>query len=439
MVATSLTIRHDHAIDSMDRSAPKITRDDSEIEVSAVIPCLNESQTIGICIEKALSSFSMMGIRGEVVVADNGSVDDSVAVAQHSNGRVVHESNKGYGAALTRGIIEAHGAIIVMGDADDSYDWSAIAPFIEKIHEGYDLVVGNRFRGGIMPGAMPPLHRYLGNPVLSWIGRIVFHTHIGDFHCGMRAFTKSAFRQMGITSSGMEFATEMIANAACLGLRISEIPTKLYPDKRNRPPHLRSFRDGWRHLRFILTYAPDLLYVIPGVSLFLFGFVLQFLLNRGPLVLGDVSFGATTLAIGSLLTPVGFNLVIFGFLAKALMAQRYAGHKTRILGWLRNRFTLESGLTIGGVLTSIGIAIDAAFKWRPTLLGSIDQTLHLSFIATTALVLGINLMFSSFLLHMILLVSSESRWVGPHRDTLASSAQGGTAPNSQDSNGYIVQ
>ena len=396
--------------------------DSMPVEVSAVIPCLNEAESLAICIEKAHSGFAAMGVRGEVVVSDNGSVDDSVAIAKRSNSRVVHEAKKGYGAALTRGILEARGKIIVMGDADDSYDWSAIAPFVMKVREGNDLVVGNRFRGGIMHGAMPPLHRYLGKPVLSCIGRIVFRTNIGDFHCGMRAFTKSAFQRMGITSSGMEFATEMIANSACLGLRIAEVPTKLYPDKRNRPPHLRSFRDGWRHLRFILTYAPNYLYVIPGISLFLFGLLSQFVLNGGPIVLGGFSFGATTLAVCSLLTPVGFNLVIFGVLAKALMAQRYAGLNTRILGWIRSRFTLEAGLTVGGLLASLGVVIDIALKLWPEALRVTESAFHLSFIATTTLVLGINLMFSAFLLHMIFIVSSESKWIGPNENSHPRSA-----------------
>ena len=396
----------------------------TDVEVSAVIPCLNEAKTIGICISKAFASFSVLGIRGEVIVADNGSVDDSVMVAERLGSRVVHESKKGYGAALTRGICEARGAIIVMGDADDSYDWSAIAPFISKVLEGYDLVMGNRFRGGIARGAMPPLHRYLGNPVLSWFGRVAFHTNVGDFHCGMRAFTKSAFRRMSITSSGMEFATEMVANAACLGLRISEIPTKLYPDKRNRPPHLRSFRDGWRHLRFILTYAPDHLYLIPGVSLFLLGLLIQCLLIRGGITLGIVSIGTNTLALGSLLTLVGFNILSLGVLAKALMAHRYAGLNTRLVGWIRGRFTLEAGLTVGVALAALGIGVDVAIaiEWLRTSLGPMERTVHFSIIATTMLVLGVDLMFSSFLLHMILQVNSESRWVGPYSDTLEHSA-----------------
>ena len=388
-----------------------------EVEVSAVIPCLNEARTIGICIQKAFSSFSALGIRGEVVVVDNGSSDDSVRIAERLNSRVVHESRKGYGAALTRGIREAQGAIVIMGDADDSYDWSAIGPFISKIREGYDLVMGNRFRGGIMIGAMPPLHRYLGNPVLSWIGRRAFHTHVGDFHCGMRAFTKSAFLRLGTASSGMEFATEMIASAACLGLKISEIPIKLYPDKRGRPPHLRSFRDGWRHLRFILTYAPDYLYLIPGTTLFLVGLLLQCLLIGGPTRVLGISMGPNTLALGSMLTLVGFNIVNLGVLAKALMVHRYAGLNLQLLAWIRRHFTLEAGLISGTVLAAAGLGIDLsiAIEWSQRLFGTIPQTAHLSLVATTLVVLGANLIFTSFLLHMILIVSAESRWVGPYR------------------------
>ena len=408
-------------------SAERSQKDDLEVEVSAVIPCLNEARTIGICIQKALSSFSALGIRGEVVVVDNGSSDDSAKIAESLNGRVVHESKKGYGAALTRGIREARGAIVIMGDADDSYDWSAISPFILKIREGYDLVMGNRFRGGIMTGAMPPLHRYLGNPVLSWIGRRAFHTHVGDFHCGMRAFTKSAFLRMGTASSGMEFATEMVASAACLGLKISEIPIKLYPDKRGRPPHLRSFRDGWRHLRFILMYAPDYLYLTPGIILFIVGVLLQCLLIGGPVRVGGISLGPNTLAMGSMLTLVGFNIVNLGVLAKALMVHRYAGLNTQLFTWIRRHFSLEAGLISGVALASLGIGIDlgTAIEWLRTLFGPMEQTAHLSIVATTMVVLGVNLIFSSFLLHMILIVSSESRWVGPHRGAAEPGASAG--------------
>jgi glycosyltransferase involved in cell wall biosynthesis len=387
------------------------------LEVTAVIPCLNEAGTVGICVTKALNAFAALGVRGEVVVVDNGSSDDTVNVAESAGARVVREPRKGYGAALSRGMQEARGEIVIMADADDSYDWSAVGPFIAKIREGHDLVMGNRFRGGIMPGAMPPLHRYLGNPVLSWIARVAFRIDIGDFHCGMRALTKSAFHRLGLTSRGMEFATEMVANAACLGMSVAEIPTKLYPDKRNRAPHLRSFRDGWRHLRFILTYAPDYLYLAPGFALLAAGLFLQVLLVRGPVSIGGFYVGIHFLALGSMLTLVGFNVINLGVLAKTLMAQRYATLESRIVQWARDRFRLEWGLVTGGVLALAGLAVDGAIaiEWLSTQ-GPMERTVHTAFVATTALVVGLNMIFTSFLLYMILLVNAESRWVGKSPD-----------------------
>ncbi len=372
--------------------------------VSAVIPCLNEEKTLALCIEKALRGFAELGVHGEVVVADNGSTDRSVEIALKSGARVINERRKGYGAALQRGIAEARGEIIVMADADDSYDWTAIAPFVRKIREGYDLVMGNRFQGGIMAGAMPKLHRYLGNPVLSLIGRIAFRTQIGDFHCGMRAFTRAAFERMQLQTTGMEFATEMVANAAHQGLRIAEIPIILYPDKRNRPPHLRSFRDGWRHLRFILTYAPDYLYLVPGALLLFPGLGLEVLLARGPISLAGAYLGIHFLALGSLLTLVGFNIINLGVLAKTLMAQRYTGIKSRTVRLIKRRFSLEAGLITGIALALAGTAIDGiiAAKWLATLGAPMESTVHLAFFATTVLVLGLNLICSSFLINMIL-------------------------------------
>ena len=374
--------------------------------VSAVIPCLNEEQTLGLCIQKAYLGFAELGVgvRGEVVVADNGSTDRSVEIARHLGARVVHVRPKGYGAALLRGIAEAAGEIIVMADADDSYDWSAIAPFVRKVREGYDLVMGNRFKGGIMRGAMPRLHRYLGNPVLSLIARIAFRTNIGDFHCGMRAFTRSAFARMQLKTTGMEFATEMVANAAHQGLRITEIPIVLYPDKRNRAPHLRSFRDGWRHLRFILTYAPDYLYLAPGIALLAVGAGLEALLLRGPATIHGVYLGIHFLALGSLLTLVGFNIINLGVLAKTLMAQRYSGLKSRTVSLVRRRFSLEAGLLTGVALALLGAVIDAviAARWIAEFGQPMEATVHLAFVATTAVVVGLNLIFSSFLLNMIL-------------------------------------
>jgi glycosyltransferase involved in cell wall biosynthesis len=372
--------------------------------VSAVIPCLNEERTIGACIDKARASFVAMGVAGEVVVADNGSTDRSIETALAHGARVVVESIKGYGAALRRGINESHGEIIVMGDADESYDWGAISPFVRKIQEGYDLVMGNRFRGAAVPGAMRPLHRYVGNPVLSAIARIAFRTQIGDFHCGMRAFTRQAFDRMQTRTTGMEFATEMIANACYQGLRITEIPTTLYPDKRDRAPHLRSFRDGWRHLRFILTYAPDHLFLLPGLVMLAAGLGLQGLLVAGPVRIGGVYLGIHFVALGALLALVGFNVFNLGVFAKALMSQRYGGLRSRTVAWLRARFSLEFALIVGTLLIVAGLAIDGAilYRWLHEPGRPMDQTIHLAFVATTTVVLGVNILFSAFLLNLVM-------------------------------------
>jgi hypothetical protein len=291
-----------------------------------------------------------------------------------------------------------------MGDGDDSYDWAAIAPFVRKIQEGYELVVGNRFKGGILPGAMPPLHRYLGNPLLSAITRLAFGVKVGDVHCGMRAFTRDAFEKLRMGTPGMEFATEMIANAAHQGLRIAEVPTRLYPDKRGRPPHLRTFRDGWRHLRFILTHAPDYLYLGPGALLLGGGLLLQLLLVRGPVTLGGASFGIHYLALGAMLTLVGFNVINLGLLAKAIMARRYPAIRSRMLGLLSGRYTLEVGLVIGAMLMLSGLLVDGAIlASRLANPGAaMESTIHLVFVATTMVVLGLNLVFSSFLLAMLI-------------------------------------
>lgn len=375
-----------------------------QILVSAVIPCLNEERTIGICVRKAQGSFAAIGIAGEVVVVDNGSSDQSAQVARDLGARVIAEAVKGYGAALQAGIEASRGEIIVIGDGDDSYDWAALAPFVSKIQEGHDLVVGNRFKGGILPGAMPPLHRYLGNPVLSAITRLAFGVKVGDVHCGMRAFTREAFAQLHMGTPGMEFATEMIANAAHQGLRIAEVPVRLYPDKRGRPPHLRTFRDGWRHLRFILTHAPDYLYLGPGALLLAAGLLLQLLLVRGPVVLGGMNFGIHYLALGAMLALVGFNVINLGVFAKAVIAQRHHALRSRMLDLLTGRYTLEFGLIAGALLMLAGLAVDGVIlAERLANPGeSMASTVHLAFVATTMVVLGLNLVFSSFLLAMLI-------------------------------------
>jgi glycosyltransferase involved in cell wall biosynthesis len=371
--------------------------------VSAVIPCLNEERTIAICITKAQGSFRRMGIDGEVVVADNGSTDRSAEIARGLGARVVFEPRKGYGAALHRGITESRGKVVVMGDADDSYDWGAIEPFVQKIAEGYDLVMGNRFTGEIKPGAMPPLHRYLGNPVLSAVARAAFDVTVGDFHCGMRAFTREAYPRMRTQSTGMEFATEMVAGAAHQGLRIGEIPIVLHKDKRERPPHLRTFRDGWRHLRFILTFAPDHVYFVPGIAMLVAGLALLATLVGGSADVGGVHMGIHYVALGSMLALIGFNVINLGVLAKAMLAQRYTGLRSRVVAWVRHRFSLEAGLIVGALLVVLGFGTDAYIlgEWLASGQGPMEDTTHLAFVATTSAVLGMNVVFSSLLLALM--------------------------------------
>ncbi|HTY98583.1 MAG TPA: glycosyltransferase family 2 protein [Rhodocyclaceae bacterium] len=385
------------------------------IKISAVMPCLNEAASLAICIRKARTALDRLGVPAEIVVADNGSTDGSVAIAEGLGARVVHVAARGYGAALIGGITAARGEIVVMADADDSYDWSEIGAFSAKIGEGYDLVMGNRFRGGIRPGAMPPLHRYLGNPVLSAVARIVSRAPIGDFHCGMRAFTKSGFERMALSTSGMELATEMVLNAVRNGLRIAEIPIVLYPDKRGRPPHLRSFRDGWRHLRFILMYAPDYLFLAPAVLFLVPGLSLLMLLARGPVLLAGHFFGPHFLALGIMLTLLGFNTMSFGVQAKLIMATRHPLLRSRLVDWVRSTHALETSLLVGGLLALAGLAVDGyiLLRWLTRPLGSMESTVHPAMVAATMVALGMNMIFSAFMLHIINV--EEARIAGGHQ------------------------
>ncbi|MGZ2745309.1 glycosyltransferase family 2 protein [Burkholderia stagnalis] len=389
------------------------------IRVSAVMPCLNEEMTLAMCIEKAQRSFVELGVTGQVVIADNGSTDRSVEIARQLGAKVVHQPVRGYGSALMAGIAAADGDIIIMGDADDSYDWSNLRGFIEKIDEGYEFVIGNRFKGGIMPHAMPPLHRYLGNPVLSTIARLICRVPVGDFHCGMRAFTREAFARMNLQTSGMEFASEMVMNAARNGLRIVEIPTVLHPDKRNRPPHLRSFRDGWRHLRFILTYAPNHVFVMPGFLLFVAGLLLLGMLAGGPTTLFGHFMGPHFLALGSLLTLVGFNIVTMGVLAKVILAAKHPSLRGRIVRWATGPLAMEACLIGGAAATLVGLVLDAGmlFNWLADPLRPMEGTVHLAVVATTLIVLGLDGAFSAFLLNMLV-------WEQEKRHAASSTAVG---------------
>lgn len=286
------------------------------IEVSVVIPCLNEAQSIAVCVDKAGAALIEAGIRGEVVVSDNGSTDGSIEVAENHGARVVHAPVKGYGHALRKGIEEARGQFIIMGDADDSYDFSQLPRFVAKWREGYDVVMGNRFKGEIKPGAMRWHHKYIGNPVLSGILKLFFRTDIGDAHCGMRGFTKTVYERLDLRTTGMEFASEFVVKGATLGVRMTEIPITLWPDKRGRPPHLKSFRDGWRHLRFLLLYSPRWLFLYPGTLLMLLGGLTGLWLLPGPRVIGGVVFDVHTLLYAATAVLLGFQAASFAIFAK---------------------------------------------------------------------------------------------------------------------------
>ncbi len=372
--------------------------------VSAIIPCLNEEKTLGICIEKVQAAFARLGISGEVVVGDNGSTDGSVALAKSLGARVVHQPIRGYGAALQAAAGGARGKFLIMADADDSYDWSQIDPFVDALQGGADFVMGNRFAGGIEPGAMPPLHRYFGNPVLSGIARWIYRIPIGDFHCGMRGFTRAAFARIQPRSTGMEFASEMVINADRAGLNIREVPIKLYPDKRDRPPHLRSFRDGWRHLRLIIAHAPNQLYMVPGGILLALGVAVMMLLASGPIWVGGLYMGPHFLAFASMATLVGLFAMLLGVLAKVAIAIYHpVPDRTGVVPWLKRGRPLEGLLLAGGVLAVSGLAVNLAlvFRWLFAS-GAMERTVHLAFVTTTVTVAGFAMILVGFVLKLLL-------------------------------------
>src|SRR5881392_1882649 len=327
------------------------------VEVSVVIPCLNEANSLAYCVDKARKVLQEAGLSGEVVVADNGSTDGSIEIAEEHGARVIRVAERGYGAALRAGIAGARGPFIIMGDADDSYDFTDVPRFVEKLHEGNDMVMGNRFRGEIKPGAMPPLHKYFGNPGLTAVLNTLFHVHIGDSYCGMRGFTRSLYDRLDLRSSGMEFALEMVIKSAQIGARMAEIPIVLWPDKRGRAPHLRSFRDGWRSLRFMLLYAPNWLFLLPGTALVLTGLFLVFWLLPGPRQISPhVGLDIHTMIFGMIFTLMGMQILSIGAFAKVFSyAERFDRGSVSLKRVLR-KITLESGMAIGGVLFLAGFA-----------------------------------------------------------------------------------
>jgi len=374
-----------------------------KVEVSVVIPCLNEANSLAYCVDKAVTAFRNAGLSGEVVVADNGSTDGSIQIAEEHGARVVHVRERGYGAALRTGIAAARGPIIIMGDADDSYDFTDVPRFVEKLREGYDVVMGNRFRGGIQPGAMPKLHKYFGNPGLTALLNLFFHVGIGDSYCGMRGFTRALYDKLDVRSSGMEFALEMIIKSAQIGARITEIPIVLWPDKRGRPPHLRSFRDGWRSLRFMLLYAPNWLFLLPGALLMLVGLAMVFWLLPGPrYITPRIGLDIHTMIFGVIFTLLGAQILCIGAFAKVFSyAERFDRHSFSLKRLLK-RITLEFGLLLGGGLFLTGLVGCAwvTWQWAASGFGELHEVRQVLFWSMW-LFLGLQIIFSSFFLSML--------------------------------------
>jgi len=375
------------------------------VEVSIVMPCLNEAETLATCIQKAQQAIERGGLAAEIIVADNGSTDGSQVIAKELGARVVPVARKGYGSALIGGIDAARGRFVVMGDADDSYDFTAIAPLIDKLRDGCDLVVGNRFMGGIEPGAMPWSHRWVGNPVLTLISRIFFHTPVGDAHCGLRGFRKDAYEQMRLRATGMEFASEMVIKASLKRMRIAEVPVTLRPDGRSRPPHLRTWRDGWRHLRFMLLFSPRWLFLYPGLALFAFGILLSLALLPGPLYLGSLRLDIHTLLVAGFLALLGYQMVLFALFTK-IFAIRAGFHPPYPPLELVSRYvTLEVGLAAGALMVLIGVIalIVAVASWGAVGFGSLDPSLTMREVipAVVLLALGSQTVFASFFISIL--------------------------------------
>jgi len=375
------------------------------LDVSVVMPCLNESATIGTCVAQALQTIKRLDLRGEVIIGDNGSTDGSQQIAGALGARVISVTSRGYGAALQGAIAVARGRFVVMGDSDDSYDFTQLGLFLNRLREGYDLVIGNRFRGGILPGAMPSLHRYAGNPILSGIGRLFFKSPIGDFHCGLRAFRRDRIEQLHLQMLGMEFASEMIVKATLFGLQLTEIPITLSPDGRNRAPHLRTWRDGWRHLRFLLLYCPRWLFLYPGLLLFVLGTLASLWLLPGPRAVGKITFDVDTLLFSAMAILIGFQSINFAaFTEKFAVTRGFLPEDPR-LGRLFRHVKLEAGLAIGITLLVVGAGMWVAglSYWGSMHFGNLNpaKTLRIVIPGIVCLSLGFQVILSSFFLSVL--------------------------------------
>ena len=375
------------------------------VELSIVMPCLNEVETLARCIHKAQRSIERLGLAAEIVVADNGSSDGSQAVARELGVRVVDVARRGYGSALIGGIEGARGRYVIMGDADDSYDFEAIGPLVDRLRAGYDLVMGNRFAGGIEAGAMVWSHRWVGNPVLTFLSRLFFHTPVGDMHCGLRGFRKDAIDRLRLRATGMEFASEMVIKASLQRLRIAEVPVTLRPDGRSRPPHLRTWRDGWRHLRFMLLFSPRWLFLYPGLALFVVGLLAGGILELGPRQVGPLGFDIHTLLLAGFCSLIGYQLIVFAVFTK-VFAMRMGFHPPNPSYSAMFRYVqLESGLVAGALMFAAGALgiVLAVLSWQSVGFGALDPRVTMREIipAAVLLTLGVQTIFASFFLSIL--------------------------------------
>jgi glycosyltransferase involved in cell wall biosynthesis len=375
------------------------------VELSVVMPCLNEAETVETCVRKALGFFAEHGVDGEVIIADNGSTDGSQQLARDAGARVVPVTDKGYGNALMGGIRAARGTYVVMGDADDSYDFTGLMPFLTELRDGADLVMGNRFEGGIAPGAMPALHKYLGNPVLSYVGRLFFRSKIGDFHCGLRGFRRESILRLGLQTGGMEFASEMVVRCTLAKYDVREVPTTLSPDGRTRAPHLSTWRDGWRHLRFLMLYSPRWLFFIPGLFLMTLGLVAGIGLATGPVRVGDIAFDVDTLVGASAMVVIGFQAVLFALLTKVYaMEEGFLPHDKRVQRII-DSWSLERGLVVGGLLALAGLfgLVASLVHWQGHSFGPLDphDSLRIVVPAATAMIMSFQMIFASLFVSIL--------------------------------------
>lgn len=375
------------------------------IELTILMPCLNEAETLEICIQKAQKFLKEFCVDGEVLIADNGSTDGSQEIAIRNGARVANIKEKGYGSALRGGCINAYGKYVIMGDADDSYDFLALMPFLEKLRDGYELVMGNRFKGGIAKGAMPPLHKYLGNPVLSFIGRIFYPSNIKDFHCGLRGYNREAMLALDLQTTGMEYASEMVVKATLNELKMIEVPTTLSPDGRSHPPHLRSWRDGWRHLKFLMMYSPNWTFLYPGLILSIIGLLVMIFIAIGPMKIGNVNFGINTMMYGSVGILVGINIILFALFTKAYaLNSGFIPKENKAVSFFE-RFTVEKGVVFGACLTMLGLiaTVIAFIIWGNNSFGSLqpESIMKITIPAATLIAIGLELIFASFFLGIL--------------------------------------